>query len=567
MRKILLLILLSLTPFLLFSTDAYFIDIESPFYDIVDDLYLLEGMAKPSQARPYSMAQARLILSRVDKENLDGYSATLFQIAKEYLKDVRWQMPGGFGFGAYLSIAPEMYVHSNGKDFRSEYDWAYGYDDRNRFLKLGLEFSVGEYFYTYADLMYTMGRYAADGAVTSGNSDYPDGIGAILPVIGNQFILVDENKHYYDLISSNIPPVSGEFEFEWPKRAFVSFGGKSWSFLFGRDRVNWGNSHVANFIIDDHVGYHDMARLIFFLDKFSYETTTLFFETRGLGREEVEKEVKMLLTHRLEFRPFKWLDFAISENVMYKAPVLSLQYLNPGFIFHNLNNRSMFNAIASAEVNVTPIRGLDLYAQFVLDQAVAPNESASQGNAWGFLAGAEYKFSPSDQGILSFNVEFDYTTPLLYRRDKVDFLMYQRSFTLDMNYPLKLYYIGYRYGGDVMLLHAGIKYDHHGIFSISLTGEGMLKGEMNMAKSHNTDGNNNEYPNYQGTTPSGEKIQQIIFVTLAGEYNIPRLPDWMEMSVESSLSFIGSQYLEKSSGMISGQKGDVQFSLALKLSI
>ena len=77
-----------------------------------------------------------MILSRVDKDNLDGYSATLFQIAKEYLKDVRWQMPGGFGFGAYLSIAPEMYVHSNGKDFRSEYDWAYGYDDRNRFLKL-----------------------------------------------------------------------------------------------------------------------------------------------------------------------------------------------------------------------------------------------------------------------------------------------------------------------------------------------------------------------------------------------------------------------------------------------
>ena len=273
------------------------------------------------------------------------------------------------------------------------------------------------------------------------------------------------------------------------------------------------------------------------------------------------------MAHRLEFRPLSWLDFAISENVMYQAPTLSLHYLNPGFIFHNLNNRSMFNAIAALEMNVAPIRGLTLYAQFVLDQAVAPNEDSSQGNAWGVLAGLEFLLSPHNTGVLSFNLEFDYTTPLLYRRDGVDFLMYQRSFTYDANYPLKLYYIGYKYGGDVMLLHLGIDYDYHDLFSLGVSVDGMLKGEMNMAKSHNNEGNNEGKPNYDGITPSGDEIQEILIVTLSGEYIIPELPLWMNLSFSSSISYVGSLYYHKQTGDVRDIKDDVQFSFGIKFSI
>ena len=566
MRRFILIFIILFLPLFIFAVDAYFIPLTSPFYDIIDDLYVLEGVAKPSGARPYSNAEARLVLNRIDRNTLSGYSLTLYDKASEYVEDtVRWQFSDSFGLGSYLTVNPEMYFHTNTSGFRGENDWAYGYDDRARFLYLGLEFSVGSFFYTYADLMYTMGRYSADGIVTSTNVDFPNGIGAILG--GTAFTVVDESKQYYDSFSLNIPLKSSEFEFEWPKRAFISFGGKQWSLLFGRDRINWGNSSVDNFIIDDHVGYHDMLRLMFFTDKFSYEWTNLFFDTRGNGNETEENGIRMLMAHRLEFRPLSWLDFAISENVMYQAPTLSLHYLNPGFIFHNLNNRSMFNAIAALEMNVAPIRGLTLYAQFVLDQAVAPNEDSSQGNAWGVLAGLEFLLSPHNTGVLSFNLEFDYTTPLLYRRDGVDFLMYQRSFTYDANYPLKLYYIGYKYGGDVMLLHLGIDYDYHDLFSLGFSVDGMLKGEMNMAKSHNNEGNNDGKPNYGGITPSGDKIQEILIVTLSGEYIIPELPLWMNLSFSSSISYVGSLYYHKQTGDVRDIKGDVQFSLGIKFSI
>ena len=568
MRRIVALIILIFFSVSLYALDAYYISLDSQFYDIVDDLYVLEGLAKPSGARPYSSAQAKLVLSRIEPDSLSGYSKLLYEKALSYTEDtVRWALGDTFGLGAHLEVNPEIYAHINGDDFRTENDWAYSYDDRKHFLYLGLEFSIGNYFYTYADLMYTMGRYSADGSTVLTNADFPHGIGAILPVEERDFILVEDSKQYYDAFSFNMPLKSSEFEFEWPKRAFVSFGGPSWSILFGRDRINWGNSSVSNFVIDDHVGYHDMLRLSFFSDIFSYEWTNLFFETGGTGREEENAGIRMLLAHRLEFRPLKWIDFAISENVMYKAPSLSLQYLNPGFIFHNLNNRSMFNAIAAFEINVTPLKGLDIYGQFVLDQAVAPNEDHSQADAWGLLAGLEYSFSPSEKGILSLNVEFDYTTPVLYRRDGVDFLMYQRSFTYDLSYPLKLYYIGYRYGGDVMLLHLGIDYTLYDVFSLSFTLDGILKGEMNMAKSHNINNDNNEDSNYVGSTPSGDVTREILIATIKGEYYVPSLPSWMDLSFSSSISFVGSLDYHKGTGECENAKSDVQFSLAASLKI
>ena len=216
-----------------------------------------------------------------------------------------------------------------------------------------------------------------------------------------------------------------------------------------------------------------------------------------------------------------------------------------------------------------PLRGLDIYAQAVLDQARAPNESASQGSAWGILAGVEYSFSPAECGVFSLNVEFDYTSPLLYRRDGVDFLMFQRSVTMDIDAstPLKLYYIGYRYGGDVALLHFGADWRLYDVTRVYLSADFALKGEMDMAYSHNVDSDNGEYPNYPGTTPSGNLITRFMVVTLGGEYEIPGLPDWMSLSLSSSLSLVGSQVHDSVSGTTSDGSFDVQASFALSLSL
>ena len=70
--------------------------------------------------------------------------------------------------------------------------------------------------------------------------------------------------------------------------------------------------------------------------------------------------------HRLEFRARGGLTLALSEDVMYRNDVFDPRYLNPAFIYHNLNNRSMFNAIAHLELDWSPAPGWKLYGQYAL---------------------------------------------------------------------------------------------------------------------------------------------------------------------------------------------------------
>ena len=552
------------------SVSSYILPLSSSIYDDMDALYRLTGQVPPSTSRPWSAAEARLILSRLDEESMTPDERRIYIEIEKIIDDAepRWRTEdSSFGFGTELKVQPEIYAHSNGSDFRGEEDWAYTYDERAPFLHLGIDMSVFDTFYTYADLQYTMGRYDGDGIEKLDMTSFP-GIGAIVPP-GEKVDIVTGSKQYYSTFSSNIPPHSSRFEFEWPKRALISIGGSFWNFMLGRDRISWGNSEIGNFVIDGHVGYQDMMRLEFFTDKFKYEWTNLFFETKYYPTEAAgteEDSIRMLMAHRLEFRPLSWLSFAISENVMYHAKTLNLKYLNPAFIFHNLNDRTMFNAIAYGEISILPFAGWEIYGQFVLDQARAPNESDRQSDAWGVLAGTRSTHSLWG-GYIEPSLEFAYTTPLLYRRDGLDFLMYQRSFTYDGGSPIKLYYIGFPYGGDVMMLHFALDWVLPGKAEASLSFDGILKGEMNMLKSHNKDGDNSGDANYSGITPSGNEMMRIFILSLYGKYSFPELWNFANVSIWSELSFVGSDIYKKDSGTASDGRFDVQFVLGFSIGI
>ncbi len=572
-KTILFLIALFLIVFPAFSgMDAYMIPLSSDIYKDMDALYLISGEGIPSFSRPWSSAEANIIFSRIDKSKLDENGIMLYSHVEKELKEMepRWRFSDGFGLGAEIESNFEYYGHTNGEDFVIDDDWVYSYEDRKPFLKAGLEFSVKDFFYTYADLQYTMGRYQGEGAVKyDPDIDFPYGIGAIVGK-DDDVTIVKESRQYYQSHSINLPIASKDFEFDWPKRALISLGGKNWNFTFGRDKISWGESIIGNFIIDDHVQYHDMTRLAFFTDMFKYEWTNLFFETLlhpESGDAGKEREIRMLIAHRLEFRPSSWINLAISENVMYRAPTLNLKYLNPAFILHNLNNASMFNAIAQAELTIQPVKGLKIYGQFVLDQARAPNEGDSQADAWGVLAGIGYT-SMMKKGYLSSGIEFAYTTPLLYRRHTVDFLMYQRSFTYDLDgSTMKLYYIGFPYGGDAIVLKGNLYYRMPGIFETGISIEGMLHGEMDMFKSHNSGNDNNENTDIKDSTPYGNRILESLKVSLYGKYEFPKWWKEMDMYAFAQISFFGRDYYEKTTGCATEKEADIQWVLGLGIKI
>ncbi|MFA6841407.1 MAG: hypothetical protein WCR05_11565 [Sphaerochaetaceae bacterium] len=573
-KTLFVLFLVMLAGSMLFASGPYseMIPLSSSVYQDMDELYAIMDMGTPSNARPWSKGEALMILDRVDTFALRGVSKTLYdKIANAVEPGLRWNFADNFGLGVILETNVEYYAHTNGVQFNTEPDWIYGFEQRKPLAKLKLDFSVKDMFYTYADLQYGYGRTNPDDTITA-LSEFTGGQG-----VGSLISETDAGSSYYvkdSVVYSrssgwNIPPRSAEFDFEWPKRAIFSLGGSFWNVSVARDRVDWGNSHIGNFIIDNHVDYHDFFRFSAFSDHFKYEWLNVFFDTNPKSSESPTTSSRILMAHRLEFRPWSWLTFSVSENVMYQADTVNLRYLNPAFIFHNLNNRSMFNAIAHAELDIMLYRGLNLYGQFVLDQARAPNEAAVQSDAWGVLGGFEYSHAVGP-GILTTSLEYAYTTPCLYRRDGVDFLMFQKSFTLGKSFVLNLDYIGFPYGGDAQVLQWNISYRMPSYGEIAFSLQGQRHGEMDIFTPHHVDSNGNPtdnsgVPNYAGATPSGDDITETLVASLAGKYEIPHFVSWIDMSIWSRLDWIGRRIHTRSTNSYSGEASDLQFTIGMEI--
>ena len=200
------------------------------------------------------------------------------------------------------------------------------------------------------------------------------------------------------IIETNIPiAIMSNLDFNFPYRAFVAAGGKNWSLQVGRERYSWGPGHTGNFILGDHIKYHNSARVTAFSKNFKYTFLVLSFihpqnyyfadEEGGTshlhpngspdGQSAYLNGISAFIAHRLEWRLFQnKVGIALTEGVMYmsKDNRIDLIALSPAHLFHNSYTRSLTNSILSLEVDYTPISGLNLYTEIVMDEMVLPGE-------------------------------------------------------------------------------------------------------------------------------------------------------------------------------------------------
>jgi hypothetical protein len=547
----------------------------SPVYGDMDALYLVTGYGTPSNARPWSKTEANLILSRVHRAVISGTTATLYDtIAARIEPGLRFRARDGFEFGLAADATLEAYMHGNA-DYDREADWPYGFVKRRPMVKFSLDFSLKDFFFVYCDLQYGRNRFNIADELYQATSLYPNGVGTLIgpfsPSGGgdNAAILVDESSIYRRRFLTNILEQSVDFDYQWPKRAVASVGGANWNLSLSRDKPSWGNGHSGNFIVDQHVDYQDFARLAAFSDLFKYDWLAVFFDTNPLPGEQPDTEFKVLLAHRLEFRILDGLTIAISEDMMYQNDAFDLRYVNPAFIYHNLNNRSMFNAIAHAELDFSFRKGFKLYAQAVIDQGRIPTESDAQADAKGYLGGIEYA-RVKGPGIFTSSLEFAWTDPLLYRRDRVDYTMFRKYYTngnpTGPGYILSLDYVGYPYGGDAQVLQWDGAYRVLGMGTLGLRVFGMRHGKMDFFTSHNMAGDNAGYPDYEGKTPSGDEVKESLVASLSGEYELPVPLTWTTATLRANLDWINRRTYVKSSGSYRAKSSDLQFTLGCTLS-
>ncbi len=550
--------------------------IDSSLYSDMDALYSLCGLVRPSDNRPWSDSEARSILDRIDPTSLTGVAAALYdRILATLDEGLRFSFAPDFRMDAGIEFGPEIYVHTNTEDFTTEDDWVLGYQDRRSLMRLHFDFTAWEYFYTTSDIHYKWSR--ADYNDTFGNrildgQTSKDGYIASYPIDSTAYY-VKKSYAFSQPFFSSFFTNTMNFSFIWPKRAIFSLGGKTWNLSLCRDRLSLGNARFSNLLVDGH-HFSDYARLSIYGDHFKYDWVLMFLNTIVTDNEQLAaQEGRVFMVHTLQFRILDRVSLTVSENVMYKYNVMEGLYLNPSFIFHNLNNRSMFNALAYAELNWAVTNGLEVYAQYAMDQARAPHEGDSQSDSSGLVAGVQYTCAMGN-GYLTSHAEFAYTTPLLYRRDIVDFVRVNRYWShsatdgsFEGGHVPFFDYIGFLYGGDCILLEVAGTYTSLDNWSVGAYVRAMDHGVMDIYMSHNTDGYNEGDANYRGKTPSGDVTRRTLVCGLEFKADLDRILTWPGISFSGELDWINRWEYTKATGTYSGHEADLQLTLGITVSV
>ena len=149
--------------------------LSSEIYELMDDLYSLQGLARPSTSRPWSQSEAQLILSRIDENRLNETEKRLFSRIQDIISEnLRWNFED-YAIGVKMDLAIEGYLHSNDTQFVLDTDWLRGFEYRRPLAKLSMDFSVGSFFYTYCDIQYGYGRVTLHDTFVRLNPDHSAG--------------------------------------------------------------------------------------------------------------------------------------------------------------------------------------------------------------------------------------------------------------------------------------------------------------------------------------------------------------------------------------------------------
>ena len=566
-----------------YTNNAIVFDPEDQIYEDMDALYTDASLVRPSTKRPWSEAEVRMMLGRVDVTSLSQYGMELYRkIADKINSGLRWNWGEDLGVNVGFETTAEMYAHTNGDDFTTEYDWERTYDERKSFLKLYVELTSGDNFYTTCDLHFRHNRVDRLGTFTKYSSSSADGrltsdgyVGSYQletkdkngKVTSSALYYISRSNQFASPFMTNIFFDTTHYSFIWPRRSVFSFGGNNWNFSLSRDRLTLGNGHFSNLLVDDHT-FSDYARLTFFGRYFKYDFVMLFLNSIVNSGEPMNDESRVYLIHTLEFRVLDRVSFTLSENVMYKYRTLDFEYLNPSFIYHNLNNRSMFNALAYLDVKVLITKGFEFYGQRAIDQAQAPNEDDSQTSSYGITGGLQYTRNFT-RGSLRLYAEYTKTTPMLYRRDKVDFIRNTRYNAINGTaYFVNCFdYVGFTYGSDCRMLELNAKYTSTRNWDVALFSRFVQKGEVNIYTFHNSSGNNDDWANLRGDTPYGDRVTYFCVAGVKANADLGSLFSWPGISFAVELDWVSRFVYTKSTGEKTEGQNDLQLTASVTVAL
>jgi hypothetical protein len=452
--------------------------VDSEVYQAITFLYLDQGYGLPSTTGPWSGDELTKMLDKIDPSRLKGGAVETYNFAITALDEGHKAVKFG------LKTTVEGYYHTNTTDFVKESQWIRGFDERNPILDIVLETWPSEHFYGFSSLSVGNSRY----------NSWDNSYGAASTLWGKSALTTN--------IPLLAPATLTDLDFNIPYRAFGSIGGSGWSAEIGRDKYSWGPGVSGNFVLGDHILYHNMGRLTTYGKNFKYTFATSFFPypeeyypiidgttgdfINGNSQCTLATGLNMFIGHRLEWKMFQnKVGFTLTEAIMYQSAdnTLDLRVLSPTAIFHNYYIRNNANSILSAEADFTPFKYVNLYGQVVIDEFALPGEPVpgvdndALPNGYGFMAGAKASV-PFGKGMFFGSAEWAKTDPYLYLRDIGTWAHSQGQGEYGINWVVALRefsqgttsyteeFLGYQYGGDAIVYNGNFGYKQFGKWSL-----------------------------------------------------------------------------------------------------
>ncbi len=145
----------------------------------------------------------------------------------------------------------------------------------------------------------------------------------------------------------------------------------------GRQPVSWGPGIRGNLALSSHPPAYDFihiragvrrVRFIHLHGSLMSEMKREYITPEGFSRSEYAN--KFLAAHRLEVAPVSWLEFGLTEAIIYGERDLDLAYVNPLVFFwsaqHSSHDRD--NEAMGADLWIRPVPGMSLYGALFLDE-------------------------------------------------------------------------------------------------------------------------------------------------------------------------------------------------------
>jgi hypothetical protein len=466
--------------------------IDSEVYQALKLLYISRGLALPSTTGPWSEDELLLMLDRLDAGGLNPNELTAYEFAEAELN--REHKVFQFGIDATVElrghtdtenfIGPETYIRP----------WNYAKP------LAGMEFETFITPLVYATTSFDIGNDVYSRGFIPGTPGYFDGISTVR--IGSALF----GQTAFSTNIPLIPPAElDDISFNFPSRAFGALGGNGWNIVIGRDRLSWGPGESGNFLVGNHIEYHNSVRATFYHPVIKYTFNISGFphpdEYYDDGASPTDppisapaqsnsnkfEGVNLFIAHRIEWRMLKnKLGITLNEGLIYQSSkddgmAFPLEILSPTILLHNLYRAENANSIISIEADYSVMPFLNIYGQFVMDDFVIPGvepvpgkDASADPTGMGYMLGVKTAI-PWKEGFLFGSLEGAYTDPYLYLRSNLDnpnkpginYVVATRYY--GGNYTNSLYmedFLGYRWGGDAIVLNLHGGYRKFGAFSL-----------------------------------------------------------------------------------------------------